>query len=101
MTLDVAQLCAQLIRFDTTNRGGGDSEGEREAAEYVATILQDNGVPTCLVEPAPRRTNVIARIHGTDPSLPALLVQSHLDVVPADPAEWSVDPFAGEIRDGF
>lgn len=101
MTLDVAQLCAQLIRFDTTNRGGGDSEGEREAAEHVAAILQDNGVPPCLLEPAPRRTNVLARIHGTDPSLPAILVQSHLDVVPADPAEWTVDPFAGEIRDGY
>ena len=38
---------------------------------------------------------------GTDPSLPAMLVQCHLDVVPADPAEWTVDPFSGEIRDGF
>lgn len=101
MTLDVAQLCARLIRFDTTNRGGGDSAGEREAAEHVATILQDNGVAPTLLEPAPRRTNVLARIHGTDPGLPALLVQSHLDVVPADAAEWSFDPFAGEIRDGF
>ena len=49
MTLDVAQLCARLIRFDTTNRGGGDSAGEREAAEHVATILQDNGVPPTLL----------------------------------------------------
>ncbi|HUQ57573.1 M20/M25/M40 family metallo-hydrolase [Lentzea sp.] len=101
MTLDVAQLCAQLIRFDTTNRGGGESAGEREAAEHVAAVLHDSGVAPTLLEPAPRRTNVLARIPGTDPSLPAVLVQSHLDVVPADPAEWSFDPFAGEIRDGF
>jgi acetylornithine deacetylase/succinyl-diaminopimelate desuccinylase-like protein len=101
MTLDVAQLCAQLIRFDTTNRGGGDCTGEREAAEHVAALLQDNGVAPTLLEPAPRRTNVLARIPGTDPSLPSVLVQSHLDVVPADASEWSFDPFAGEIRDGF
>ncbi|ANZ43324.1 hypothetical protein BBK82_36725 [Lentzea guizhouensis] len=101
MTLDVAQLCAQLIRFDTTNRGGGDSAGEREAAEHVATVLSDSGVQPTLLEPAPRRTNVLARIPGTDPTLPAVLVQAHLDVVPADPAEWSFDPFGGEIRDGF
>ena len=101
MTLDVAQLCAQLIRFDTTNRGGGEAAGEREAAEHVAAVLHDSGVPPTLLEPAPRRTNVLARVPGTDPSLPAVLVQAHLDVVPADPAEWSFDPFAGEIRDGF
>ncbi|KOV90166.1 M20/M25/M40 family metallo-hydrolase [Nocardia sp. NRRL S-836] len=101
MTLDVAQLCAQLIRFDTTNRGGGDCAGERDAAEHVAAVLSDSGVAPTLLEPAPRRTNVLARIPGTDPTLPAVLVQAHLDVVPADPAEWSFDPFAGEIRDGF
>ncbi|MFD5826886.1 M20/M25/M40 family metallo-hydrolase [Lentzea sp. NPDC060358] len=101
MTLDVAQLCARLIRFDTTNRSGGDCAGEREAAEHVAQVLHDAGVAPTVLEPAPRRTNVLARVPGTDPALPAVLVQAHLDVVPADPAEWSFDPFAGEIRDGF
>ncbi|HEX7302771.1 M20/M25/M40 family metallo-hydrolase [Lentzea sp.] len=101
MPLDVARLCAQLIRFDTTNRGGGESAGEREAAEHVAAVLHDSGVQATLLEPAPRRTNVLARVPGTDPALPAVLVQAHLDVVPADPAEWSFDPFGGEIRDGF
>jgi acetylornithine deacetylase/succinyl-diaminopimelate desuccinylase-like protein len=101
MAEDVVDLCASLIRFDTTNRGGGDAEGEREAAEFVAAHLSALGVEPTLLEPAPRRTNVVARVPGSDPALPALLVQAHLDVVPADPAEWAVHPFSGELRDGY
>jgi acetylornithine deacetylase/succinyl-diaminopimelate desuccinylase-like protein len=44
---------------------------------------------------------VLARIPGADPGRGALLVHGHLDVVPADPAEWTVHPFSGEIRDGY
>jgi acetylornithine deacetylase/succinyl-diaminopimelate desuccinylase-like protein len=99
--MDVVELCAQLVGIDTTNRGGGDSEGEREAAEFVAERLSDAGVEPTLLERKPRRTNVIARVAGSDPTLPALLVQTHLDVVPARAEDWSVDPFAGEVRDGY
>ncbi|UOZ04312.1 M20/M25/M40 family metallo-hydrolase [Amycolatopsis sp. WQ 127309] len=98
---DVVQLCADLIRFDTTNRGGGDASPERPAAEYVAAFLDGLGIPSKIYEAAPGRASVIARVAGTDPSLPALLVQGHLDVVPADAADWSVPPFAGEVRDGY
>ena len=101
MAEDVVDLCASLIRFDTTNRGGGDAEGEREAAEFVAAHLSALGIEPTLFEPAPRRTNVVARVPGSDPTLPALLVQAHLDVVPADPTEWTVPPFSGEVRDGY
>lgn len=97
----VEELCAQLIRFDTTNLGGGESTGEREAAEFVASHLSAAGLEPKILERSPRRSNVVARVPGTDRSLPPLLVHAHLDVVPADPAEWSVPPFAGEIRDGF
>ncbi|MFD2081157.1 Acetylornithine deacetylase/Succinyl-diaminopimelate desuccinylase [Actinopolymorpha cephalotaxi] len=97
----VEDLCARLIRFDTTNRGPGDSEGEREAAEYVAGVLTDAGLSPTLLESAPRRANVVVRIPGTDPNAEAVLVHAHLDVVPADPGEWSVPPFSGEIRDGL
>ncbi len=96
-----AALCATLIRFDTTNRGGGDAAGERAAAEFVAARLDDAGAAPVLLERTPGRGNVVARIPGRDPGLPAVLVQAHLDVVPADPADWSVAPFAGEIRDGY
>ncbi|MGH3877669.1 MAG: M20/M25/M40 family metallo-hydrolase [Actinophytocola sp.] len=97
----VEELCSQLIRFDTTNLGGGESEGEREAAEFVASHLSAVGLEPELLERSPRRSNVLTRVRGSDPSLPPLLVHAHLDVVPADPAEWTVAPFAGEIRDGF
>jgi acetylornithine deacetylase/succinyl-diaminopimelate desuccinylase-like protein len=96
-----ADLCARLIRIDTTNRGRGDAQGERPAAELVAALLDDAGAAPVLLERTPGRSNVVGRVPGRDPSLPAVLVQAHLDVVPADPADWSVPPFAGEIRDGY
>jgi acetylornithine deacetylase/succinyl-diaminopimelate desuccinylase-like protein len=98
----VEELCAELIRFDTTNLGDGKSlHGERAIAEFVAGHLTDVGLTPALLEREPLRTNVVARVPGTDPSLSPLVVHAHLDVVPADASEWSVHPFAGEIRDGF
>jgi acetylornithine deacetylase/succinyl-diaminopimelate desuccinylase-like protein len=96
---EAARFAADLIRIDTTNRGGGDGR-ERPAAEYVAVRLAEAGVEPVLLESAPGRANVVARIDGTQPGAAALLVHGHLDVVPADPASWSVHPFSGEIRDG-
>ncbi|WP_425547505.1 M20/M25/M40 family metallo-hydrolase [Actinomadura vinacea] len=96
---EVAALCADLIRFETVNRGEGDARPERPAAEHVAALLDEAGAEPVIVESAPGRASVLARIPGTDPAHPAFLVHGHLDVVPADPAEWSVHPFSGEIRD--
>ncbi|MBB0231694.1 M20/M25/M40 family metallo-hydrolase [Streptomyces calidiresistens] len=90
---------AELIGIDTVNRGGGDGR-EREAAEWVAERLAGAGLEPRLLEKAPGRTNVVARLSGSDPRADALLVHGHLDVVPADAADWTVPPFAGEIRDG-
>ncbi|GAB2459569.1 acetylornithine deacetylase/succinyl-diaminopimelate desuccinylase-like protein [Conyzicola lurida] len=56
---------------------------------------------TTYVDSDPGRTSVVARVTGSDPSLPALVVHGHTDVVPADPANWTVDPFGGEIKDGM
>ncbi|GAB3937025.1 hypothetical protein GCM10027614_14490 [Micromonospora vulcania] len=101
-TAEVVDLCRDLLRIDTTNTGDNDtSVGERRAAEYVAEKLAEVGVESTLLEPAPGRANVVARIPGTDPSRGALLVHGHLDVVPADADEWSVHPFSGELRDGY
>ena len=98
---EVARLARDLIRFDTSNWGGGKAHGEREAAEYVGAFLEDLGLRPDYFEPIPRRTNVHARIPGRDSSKPALILHGHLDVVPAPAEGWSVDPFAGEIRDGM
>jgi acetylornithine deacetylase/succinyl-diaminopimelate desuccinylase-like protein len=101
MTEDTARIAQDLIRMDTTNFGEGRSNGETEAAEYLGALLENLGLKTTYVDAAPTRTSVIARVPGSDSSLPALVVHGHTDVVPADPANWSVDPFAGEIRDGL
>jgi acetylornithine deacetylase/succinyl-diaminopimelate desuccinylase-like protein len=101
---EALRFAADLIRIDTTNRGGGDG-CERPAAEYVAERLAEAGLDPVLLESAPGRANVVVRISGAVGAQEgaqggALLLHGHLDVVPADPASWSVHPFSGEIRDG-
>ncbi|MFF0199703.1 M20/M25/M40 family metallo-hydrolase [Streptomyces sp. NPDC005017] len=96
---EVVRFTSDLIRIDTTNRGGGDCQ-ERPAAEYAAAALAGAGLEPVMLERAKGRTNVVARLEGTDPSADALLVHGHLDVVPAEAADWSVHPFSGEVRDG-
>jgi acetylornithine deacetylase/succinyl-diaminopimelate desuccinylase-like protein len=98
---EVAAVARDLIRFDTTNHGGGRAVGEREAAEYVGAYLSDLGLTPEFYEPIPRRTNVMARVPGRDRDKPALVLHGHLDVVPAIAEDWSVDPFAGVVRDGM
>ena len=98
---EVVRIAQDLIRFDTTNWGGGRAEGEREAAQYVGAYLESLGLQPEYYEPIARRTNVMARVRGRNPAKPALVLHGHLDVVPAMAADWSVDPFAGEIRDGM
>ncbi|MDQ2706570.1 MAG: M20/M25/M40 family metallo-hydrolase [Actinomycetota bacterium] len=100
---EVVGLVADLIRIDTTNTGDpATTIGEREAAEYVAAKLSEVGYEIETVESgAVRRDNVFARLSGADRGRGALLVHGHLDVVPADPSEWSVHPFSGAVRDGY
>jgi len=94
---EVVQLCSDLIRIDTTNPGDHSGPGERAAAEYVAAKLAEVGVQPQIFESHPKRTSLVARIEGTDRTRPALLMHGHLDVVPADAADWQVHPFAGEL----
>ncbi|MDX2375300.1 M20/M25/M40 family metallo-hydrolase [Microbacterium sp. LRZ72] len=98
---EVARITRDLIRMDTQNWGGGRASGERQAAEYVGAYLEALGLRTEYFEPVPGRTNVTARVEGRRPDRPALVLHGHLDVVPAPPEGWSVDPFAGEVRDGM
>ncbi len=97
---EVVELCRDLIRIDSVNYGDGSGAGERKAAEYVAEKLAEAGLEATMLESAPGRTSVVARIEGADPSRnDALLVHGHLDVVPADAEDWTHDPFAAEIAD--
>ena len=92
---------AELIRFDTSNYGEGRSNGEEEAAEYLAARLEAMGLEVKRYDAAPGRRSIVTRVEGADRSKPALVVHGHTDVVPADGSTWQVDPFAGEIRDGM
>ena len=98
---EVAAVARDLIRFDTTNHGGGRSAGEREAAEYVGAYLEGLGLKPEFYEPISRRTNVMARVPGRNRDKPALVLHGHLDVVPAIAEDWSVDPFEGVVKDGL
>ncbi|MGZ4543514.1 MAG: M20/M25/M40 family metallo-hydrolase [Mycobacteriaceae bacterium] len=100
---EVVELTSQLIRIDTTNTGDPATVvGEREAAEWVIGQLEEVGYETTLVESgAPGRMNVVARLAGKDRSRGALLMHVHLDVVPAEPADWSVHPFSGAVVDDY
>lgn len=98
---DVLRICRDLIRIDTSNYGPGtDGPGERQAAEYVVGQLQEVGLEPELFESEPGRANVVVRIPGADRERGALVVHGHLDVVPADAADWSHDPFAADVEDG-
>ena len=99
---EVVDICRDLLRIDTTNYGDGSGPGERKAAEHVAALLDEVGIEAELFEGEPGRTNVVARWGGTtDDGRPPLLLHGHLDVVPANADDWQVDPFSGEIRDGY
>jgi acetylornithine deacetylase/succinyl-diaminopimelate desuccinylase-like protein len=102
MTLEeeVVKICQDLIRIPSVNFGDGKGD-EKAIAEYVVASLAEVGIPAKIYESAPNRCNVIANIEGSDPSRPGLVVHGHIDVVPANAADWSVDPFAAEIRDGM
>ena len=97
---EVVQLCRDLIRIDTSNYGDGSGPGEAAAADYVAARLEEVGLEPQRFESAPGRVSIAVRIAGSDRSQGALCIHGHLDVVPARAADWEVDPFAGEVRDG-
>lgn len=97
---EVVSICQELIRIPSVNFGEGKGD-EKAVAEYVVKSLAEVGITAEIYESAPNRCNVIARIKGNDSSRPGLVVHGHLDVVPANADEWSVDPFSAEIRDGM
>jgi acetylornithine deacetylase/succinyl-diaminopimelate desuccinylase-like protein len=100
---EAVQFTSELIRIDTSNTGEPSTTvGERAAAEYVAEKLSEVGYEVTMLESgAPGRSNVFVRLAGADRERGALLVHGHLDVVPADPTEWSVHPFSGAVQDGY
>jgi len=100
MEADVISLLQGLIQIPSVNYGEGKGD-EKAVAEYCAAKLAEVGIESELIETAPNRVNVVAKIKGADQSRPGIVVHGHLDVVPANADDWSVDPFSGVIKDGF
>ena len=92
---EATELLQELIRLDTTNPPGN----ETRAAELLRDYLEDAGIECELLARDPDRANLVARIPGTGDGK-RLLLLGHTDVVLADPAEWTVEPFSGEMQDG-
>lgn len=88
------QRAREYLRINTANPPGN----EAEAMRWFARILAQEGIPFDTASPAPGRGNIWARLKGGNE--PALLLLHHMDVVPADPRYWDVDPFSGELRNG-
>jgi acetylornithine deacetylase/succinyl-diaminopimelate desuccinylase-like protein len=91
---EVTDLLSRLIQVDTTNPPGN----ETAAAELLRGYLESHGLDCELYARVPERANLVTRLRGTGEG-PTLLLMGHTDVVLADPAEWSVPPFSGEVRD--
>ncbi len=90
------QLTQELIRIDTSNPPGN----EESAVLFLEGVLGAEGIKTEIYSPVPKRANILARIEGKNKGRPVVIL-SHIDVVPAKRDEWTVDPFGGELRDGF
>jgi acetylornithine deacetylase/succinyl-diaminopimelate desuccinylase-like protein len=97
---DAISICQSLIRIPSVNYGDGKGD-EAAVAAKVVHLLSEAGIDSKIYESAPGRCNVIAQIKGTDQKRPGLVVHGHLDVVPANADDWSVDPFSAEIKDGM
>ena len=97
---EAVSICQDLIRIPSVNYGEGKGD-EKAVADYVVSSLAEVGIKATIFESAPNRCNVVARIKGSDSTRAGLIVHGHLDVVPANADDWSVDPFSAEIRDGM
>ncbi len=93
-------ICQEMIRIPSVNHGEGVGD-ERAMADYVAAKLAEVGIKSELIVTGENRVNVVATIQGSDPQRAGLVVHGHLDVVPVNADDWSVDPFGGIIKDGY
>jgi len=93
----VVNYCQDLIRIDTTNFGNNESNGEAKAAEYIGEILKSLNIEYQIIGPDAKRSSIIARLPGTNDSLPGIVLHGHLDVVPVEKDKWSKPAFEAII----
>ncbi|HEX9683087.1 MAG TPA: M20/M25/M40 family metallo-hydrolase [Acidimicrobiales bacterium] len=99
-TAEVTDLLQQMIRNACVNDGTPDSGQEERSVDLLSQYLDGAGLEVESYESRPGRQNLAARIEGSDPQAPALLLMGHTDVVPANASRWQHDPFGGELIDG-
>ncbi len=100
-TAEATDLLRDLIRNECVNDGTVESGGEARSVDLLNGYLAGSGVDVERYEPQPGRASLVARIEGSDPKAPSLLLMGHTDVVPVNPDGWSRDPFGAEVVDGF
>ena len=100
-TDEIVELLRELIRNQCVNDGRVESGGEQRSVDVLEQYLGSTGLDLERYEPQPGRTSLVARIEGTDPTAPSLLLMGHTDVVPVNVDGWSRDPFGAEVADGF
>jgi acetylornithine deacetylase/succinyl-diaminopimelate desuccinylase-like protein len=100
-TAESTDLLQQLIRNACVNDGTIESGVEIRSVELLHQYLGDTGLDVERFEPQPGRASLVARIEGSDPTAPSLLLMGHTDVVPVNPDGWSREPFSGDLVDGF
>jgi acetylornithine deacetylase/succinyl-diaminopimelate desuccinylase-like protein len=99
-TGEVTDLLQHLIRNACVNDGSDASGHEARSVDVLSSYLPGRGLDIETYEPLPGRKSLVARIEGTDPGAPTVMLMGHTDVVPVTPEGWSRDPFGGELVDG-
>jgi len=97
---EVTDLLQQLIRNACVNDGRPESGQERKSVDLLQSYLEGSGADLQRYESSPGRASLVARLEGSDPRAPSLLLMGHTDVVPANADRWRRDPFAGELVEG-
>src|SRR6266542_2360389 len=100
MVPEVTDLLQHLIRNRCVNDGTKESGGETRSVDLLSSYLGGTAADMERYESVPGRASLVARIEGTDPQAPSLLLMGHTDVVPVNPDGWRRDPFGGELVDG-
>lgn len=93
---ETTRLLQDLLRIDTTNPPGNESP----CIDFIARTLAAEGIESTVIESAPGRGNLVARLKG-DGTLPPILIFGHVDVVPAEADKWQRPPFSGDLQDGI
>jgi acetylornithine deacetylase/succinyl-diaminopimelate desuccinylase-like protein len=99
-TDEATDLLQHLIRNRCVNDGSDESGHEHRSADLLRSYLEGSGADIETYEPLSGRTSLVAKLEGSDPSAPSLTLLGHTDVVPANPDDWSRDPFRGDLIDG-